>query len=236
MTSHDEDLYRLLEPQEVAPDFRLSKLYKYQPLKSERHIRLLCITNWSSIEATRSHAEAQDELPAPRYDIVQVDLDQSSQYQTVSYTWGCPDLTHFICLLDNDKALPITKSLSVALPHLVRFSRLGLLWIDQVCIDQMKVRERSHQVGLMGQIYGAAQGVLIWVGPDARDLRETIAAYHLNGKLIMDEFFPRCSHYWIGLGSSVRGSFKEPFRPGRQPSSLDLSELSSTSSFGRFLV
>ena len=33
-----------------------------------------------------------------------------------------------------------------------------------MCIDQRSNAERSHQVQLMGSIYGAARGVIVWLG------------------------------------------------------------------------
>lgn len=44
--------------------------------------------------------------------------------------------------------------------------RVGLSWIDALCVDQDNVSERSHQVNVMGQIYTAACQVLIWLGPE----------------------------------------------------------------------
>lgn len=41
-----------------------------------------------------------------------------------------------------------------------------ILWADAVCIDQSDVEEKSHQVNLMGEIYGRASRVLIWLGED----------------------------------------------------------------------
>ncbi|KAK4184352.1 heterokaryon incompatibility protein-domain-containing protein [Podospora australis] len=38
-------------------------------------------------------------------------------------------------------------------------------WIDQICIDQDDVNERSSQVAMMGKIYSQANGVITYVGP-----------------------------------------------------------------------
>jgi hypothetical protein len=40
------------------------------------------------------------------------------------------------------------------------------LWIDALCIDQSDARERTHQVGIMSQIFGRADQVVSWVGPE----------------------------------------------------------------------
>jgi hypothetical protein len=38
------------------------------------------------------------------------------------------------------------------------------MWIDSICIDQTSTDERNQQVALMGEIYGRAMGVNIWLG------------------------------------------------------------------------
>jgi hypothetical protein len=42
-------------------------------------------------------------------------------------------------------------------------------WADQICIDQTNVAERGHPVGLMGSIYGHAERVFAYVGPEPSD-------------------------------------------------------------------
>ena len=37
-------------------------------------------------------------------------------------------------------------------------------WIDAISIDQNQTSERSHQVGLMGEIFKAAERVVVWLG------------------------------------------------------------------------
>jgi hypothetical protein len=38
------------------------------------------------------------------------------------------------------------------------------LWIDALCIDQADARERTHQVGIMSEIFGRADQVISWLG------------------------------------------------------------------------
>jgi hypothetical protein len=44
------------------------------------------------------------------------------------------------------------------------------VWIDQICIDQKSLAERSAQVKLMGEIYTRAANVLVWLGADPSGL------------------------------------------------------------------
>lgn len=39
-----------------------------------------------------------------------------------------------------------------------------VLWVDAICINQMDIAEKSHQVALMGQIYQQCSRVQIWLG------------------------------------------------------------------------
>jgi hypothetical protein len=43
-------------------------------------------------------------------------------------------------------------------------TKLPLLWIDQLCINQSDMNERSSQVQLMSSIYSTARIVLVWLG------------------------------------------------------------------------
>lgn len=36
--------------------------------------------------------------------------------------------------------------------------------IDYLCIDQMNLAERNHQVAMMSQIYARAETVIVWLG------------------------------------------------------------------------
>lgn len=44
-----------------------------------------------------------------------------------------------------------------------------LFWIDQICIDQFSIAERSHQVPLMSRTYKDARHVIAWLGAEGND-------------------------------------------------------------------
>jgi hypothetical protein len=52
----------------------------------------------------------------------------------------------------------------------------GWLWIDALCIDQSDARERTHQVGIMSEIFGGAEQVISWLGPAYHDSGHAMAA------------------------------------------------------------
>jgi hypothetical protein len=47
------------------------------------------------------------------------------------------------------------------------------IWIDAICINQMDVEEKSHQVASMGKLYSKATKTLIWLGNDVEGIAET---------------------------------------------------------------
>jgi hypothetical protein len=65
----------------------------------------------------------------------------------------------------------ITRNLHAALQKIRQdFDRydtsIRYFWIDALCIDQSNPREKSHQVGLMGEVFSSASSVLVWLGPE----------------------------------------------------------------------
>jgi len=62
-----------------------------------------------------------------------------------------------------------TKNLRDALVGLALAPGLELggcwVWADAICIDQEDMKEKVVQVGMMGEIYERAEGVVVWLGP-----------------------------------------------------------------------
>lgn len=84
-------------------------------------------------------------------------------YEALSYVWG-PNSQLETIQLDGHE-FNVTPNLAGALRQL-RGSTDRLLWIDQLCVNQTDLDERSEQVRMMGQIYSHAQKVIIWLGAD----------------------------------------------------------------------
>jgi hypothetical protein len=133
------------------PNYRTS----YQPLdRNARSIRLLEI------------GLADDESDPVSCRLISVSLDERPSYYALSYVWGDPQVTTPV-ILDRSKVL-VTTNLELALRHLRQQRRLypRRLWADALCINQNDIGERSHQVGLMKDIYSKAIAVFAWLGPD----------------------------------------------------------------------
>jgi hypothetical protein len=127
--------------------------YHYQPLQGRRSIRLLELL--------------PDKGGAPlRCNMLEVSLDDAPEYEALSYVWGVPEFVKSIfCGTD---VIHITKNCSSALHHLRHGMSSRFLWIDACCIDQKSGRERNHQVGMMGDVYGNAECTVVWLGRATR--------------------------------------------------------------------
>jgi hypothetical protein len=114
-----------------------------------------------------------------------VNLDENPHYQALSYVWGVTSPPSEI--LCNNRILHVTPNLGAALQQLrqlereARRSRLRdyftrnkhkakafakgrRIWIDAICINQADLKERSHQVSFMKDIYQGAHAVIVWLG------------------------------------------------------------------------
>jgi hypothetical protein len=85
------------------------------------------------------------------------------KYIALSYVWGDPSVTKDIWV--NERAIPVTRNLALALQNVRRAISL-LLWADAICINQQDTKERNLQVQLMRSIYKNAFMVMLWAGQD----------------------------------------------------------------------
>ena len=116
-------------------------------------------------------------------------LNKASKYVTLSYVWGPPSPAAEV-YIDGNQVLTrrnLYNALVRIRKHIVEAAleapptfmeqdmhRGGRLvkgpdqwryfWIDAISIDQRNPHERSHQVGLMGEIYEQSDLTLVWLG------------------------------------------------------------------------
>lgn len=105
----------------------------------------------------------EDEAPIVG-NLIHARLDDRPAYEAVSYVWGSLEKLHVINC--NGRQLPITHNLRDALLRIRLPDRPRRIWVDSICIDQVNLTEKSHQVSLMGKIYRKASRVLICLGTD----------------------------------------------------------------------
>ncbi|KAH8654655.1 heterokaryon incompatibility protein-domain-containing protein, partial [Tricladium varicosporioides] len=108
------------------------------------------------------------------------DHPDTPKFEALSYAWKLneeeettpnkPGEAFVFCGNENTrKPLPVTINCKLALQYLRHPSETRVIFVDAICIDQNNLEERSQQVALMGEIYGKAENVLVWLGPATED-------------------------------------------------------------------
>lgn len=93
-------------------------------------------------------------------------LDDKPEYKALSYCWT---QAAAICkIFVNGVPFFIRPNLSNYLELRNKDRDTGWVFIDAICIDQRDVEERSSQVQLMGDVYGSATEVIVWLGKEDR--------------------------------------------------------------------
>ncbi|KAF2195633.1 hypothetical protein K469DRAFT_699217 [Zopfia rhizophila CBS 207.26] len=111
-----------------------------------------------------------DLQPGEWSDHIECELRETSieaarnRYVTISYTWGNIEITQQVFIWCNSRQVPISKNLYTILRRLRRPDYSILVWADALCINQTDSFERTHQVGLMGEIYRNSRETVIWLG------------------------------------------------------------------------
>lgn len=126
--------------------------YHDKPLPPS-HIRLLTIsiTDDDQLQATITS--------------VRFDRENPPIYSALSYVWGSAQLTTPLQCTGN-KPLYITPTLHEALRNVAtHLLDQEFIWVDQICINQQDLKERSQQVMMMKDIYQCASKTLAYLGP-----------------------------------------------------------------------
>ncbi|KAF8854358.1 HET-domain-containing protein [Acephala macrosclerotiorum] len=141
--------------------------------------------------------------------IFHADATSSPDYEALSYVWGPSDLTHevYIRTTVNDdvslrglfgrlsfletrgqhQRLSITRNLFTALSYMRLLDKSRVLWIDAICINQVDEDEKSREVRKIGDIYGHARRVVVWLGEGREDSSLAITTLKAIGESI--QFF-----------------------------------------------
>ncbi|WJG36102.1 heterokaryon incompatibility protein-domain-containing protein [Fusarium oxysporum Fo47] len=122
-------------------------------------------------------------------------------YEALSYSWGDPYICHVI-EVDGQEATA-TRNLYNALRRLRIVDKTRYVWADALCINQADTAERTHQVGLMRNIYSSTTEGTLWLGEFSGDgdtgansiLQETAAtAFELVRSLAADRHWNSQEH------------------------------------------
>jgi hypothetical protein len=146
-------------------------MYTYRPLDQARSIRTIQLCPSPSSKGRLI------------IKLHEVSLDSSPRFEALSYAWEkqTPD-QNISC--DGAEFL-VTATIKAALQRLRHKARSRWLWIDQICINQQCVKEKSQQVALMADVYSTAKRVIVWLGtgPAADKLLKYVELYHLCKRL-----------------------------------------------------
>ncbi|KAK6829738.1 hypothetical protein PG987_010322 [Apiospora arundinis] len=133
--------------------------YIYEPITSDSTTRMLVLHN----------GDYEDELTGD-LEMTRLNDESATPWEALSYAWGTPQTYSRIKIGDN--FIKISANLGDALRRLRNEGGVGTLdpgrrlWVDQICINQEDIPERSQQVQLMFSIYDKAKEVKVWLGPD----------------------------------------------------------------------
>lgn len=111
------------------------RTYEYTKLQNDHSTRLLKIGDVKQINR-KGYSVEDFENVHPRYEIVEADLNNLPEYETVSYAWESPVKDRFIRVGENEILL-VTTSLAAALLRFIECSTTEYLWIDQICNESL---------------------------------------------------------------------------------------------------
>lgn len=151
----------------------ISPFYMYSPLNDARkEIRL----------AVLLPGKANDSV---RVSLRLVSLQESPQYEALSYCWGnCAEQSSIY--VDN-RNFVVTLSLWDALRSLRSEKSPRIMWIDSICINQQDFRERGNQVMMMRNIYQQAEQVVVWLGSETKSTGDFLEFLNRNEADILQE-------------------------------------------------
>ena len=203
------------------PDLTTLEDYCYKGLPTATSIRLLSI-------GPPEHQDDQTNLIRLSFRVA--DLQDAPAFNALSYVWGDhrPPLSqaynkkrsqrcfHIVC---DGRKVSVTYNLFCALRQLLASHHSPLvevrkldIWIDQLCINQADLSERSQQVAIMDRIYKQAKTVVSWLGEEdsytdtAVHLLDILAdippEHYRNGSFEVGRFTQEIlSEQWLALGS-----------------------------------
>jgi hypothetical protein len=137
-------------------------------------------------------------------------INTAPKYNALSYEWSPASQSDAspATIIVNGGLMQITRNLQECLHQMFTSGsmwdqrlRQAWLWVDQICIEQSDLDEKSHQVSLMASIYQEANLALIWLGAGSTQNHETGTALRKGSLLCEGDPYRHCacSSYWSRL-------------------------------------
>jgi hypothetical protein len=125
------------------------------------------------------------------------------RHRSIPDTWGDCTPTRSVLIEGRTHNVPqnLYDFFQAYFTHPWGSSHIQNLWIDQICINQLDLAERSKPVGIMNKIFWSARKVLIWPGCEpamaraARQLLDNIG--DTNDAIAILLRHPYFSRVWI---------------------------------------
>ena len=175
----------------------MSTFYTNIPLKSPRSIRLLSLS------------PSKDSQAALQCELIPADVDHLPPFEALSYAWDS-DHGEPIPILCQERELLITENCGLALRRLRYSSKIRILWVDAICIDQNSEREKNCQVALMKNIYEGASLVIVWLGESTTESQTFFRELHTFSRYLLSKVIPIPVRLYLGRRrvKKIRGKWK----------------------------
>jgi len=116
-------------------------------------------------------------------------------FEAVSYCWKS-EVRERNVIIDGSPYM-VPKSVDTVLRRLrdLPEAKSGMkFWIDAICVDQDNIREKNHQVNLMGEIYATAFSTVVWLG-ESMDGSERAMEYMIQIMHVKKEISRRVDNF-----------------------------------------
>ena len=171
-TESDEDIYQSLND---SQDMRVLELFA-----GKKEDGICCKLHVCSVSFEYPVDPFDPSFKLYTHHAISHATGQPVWYTALSYVWGDPAfIKPMIC---NGKPFKTTKNLDIALRYLRRTDLSVLLWIDQICINQDDLKEKTQQVILMSKIYQRAWSTLVWLGEEADNSSGALESISATGE------------------------------------------------------
>lgn len=154
--------WRLKDGKQKRPDKPL-----YAPLHEEsREIRVLQVSRLSPVNNTPGLTTPNDNSnQAFKANLLHVSLHDDPPYIAISYAWGdSSPVGRFRSDQEGAANFEYNRAVFDILNALLPEASTLYLWIDALCINQNDDSEKGIQVALMGDVFGKARQVVIFLG------------------------------------------------------------------------
>ncbi|PCD34539.1 hypothetical protein FGRA07_08857 [Fusarium graminearum] len=137
-------------------DFDKKGSYHYRPLMMKNSTRII---------------ELYPGVPGDilEFELEEVPLFSATPFEALSYEWQ--ERYGTIPVQCDGQKIFITPNCKAAMEKLRLRDKSRYLWIDAICINQTNEQERNQQVAIMGDIYRAAQRVVMWLGEETEPIK-----------------------------------------------------------------